>query len=259
MASTERLLRDLSQTHAILLSDEELFASGWDQIEEMGLPLALIGEEQGGPGLDEAVAFELIRMCGRQIVPYPVVETMLANRFTAAEGGAVAGSPVTSLGQLTPAQQELAALARAMQMAGALETILAMTIAHVENRRQFGRPIAQFQVVQHSLSIMAGEVAAATVAADHAVRKLAEGGADLTLAVGIARARIGEACSKVAALAHQLHGAIGYTREHRLHLFTTALWKWRDEFGTQASWTRFVGQRVLANESGDFWSMVTLA
>ncbi|KCZ92130.1 acyl-CoA dehydrogenase [Hyphomonas johnsonii MHS-2] len=225
----------------------------------MGLPLAFVDEAHGGLGLDQKTAFELVRMCGRHVLAHPIVETMLANHFSVTAGGALCDGPVHSLGKLTRMQQELAALARAMQMAGALETILAMTISHVEERSQFGRPIAKFQAVQHSLALLASEVAAATAAADHAVGRFEEDADTATLAIGIARARIGEACSKVSALAHQLHGAIGYTREHRLHHFTTAVWKWRDEFGTQSWWTRRVGQMVLANGRGEFWPMVTSA
>lgn len=257
--SAERLVRDLSTQSAAGTVSEKIITEGWRRIEEMGLPLVLVGEAQGGIGLKESSAFELIRVCGRHVSPYPIVETMLANRFAADAGAALSGGPVSSLGDLTPAQRELAALARAVQMAGAVETILTMTIAHVEERNQFGRPLAKFQVVQHSLAVLACEVATATAAADHAVGRFADGGDAATLAIGIARARAGEACSKVASIAHQLHGAIGYAREHRLHLFTTAIWKWRDEFGTQAWWTRQVGRAVLANGRSDFWPMVTAA
>lgn len=250
--STERLLGDLVDQNA---GDP----AGWRRIEDMGLPLALVNEDKGGLGLDDEDGLDLVRMCGRHITAFPVVETMLANRFAASTGEGLFDGPVYTLGDLTGPQREHAALARAMQMTGALETILSMTIAHVRDREQFGRPIAKFQAVQHSLSIMAGEVAAATAAADHAVGKQGDDDALATLAVGLARVRIGEACSKVAALAHQLHGAIGYTREHRLHVYTKAVWTWRDQFGTQAWWSKQVGRAVLDNGRDNFWSMVTAA
>lgn len=252
MTSTTRLLADLSDSDA---GD----TAGWQRIEEMGLPLALVREDRGGLGLETADGFGLVRMCGRHVTAYPVVETMLANRFAAAAGEAAPDGPVTTLGDLTEAQREEAAFARAMQMSGALETILAMTITHVEQREQFGRPISKFQAVQHSLSIMAAEVAAATAAADHALGKLDAEATATTLAIGVARVRVGETCSKVAALAHQLHGAIGYTSEHRLHRYTRSVWKWRDEFGTQVWWSRMVGRMVLANGPDNFWAMATAA
>jgi acyl-CoA dehydrogenase len=257
--SVQRLLSDLSERRVALLSDVEQLAAGWLEIERMGLPLALVPEDCGGLGLEEPLGLALVHICGRHAVPYLIVDTMLSNRFAAESGRDPVTSEVGSLGQLSAAQQEFAALARAMQMAGALEAILTLTLAHVESRNQFGRPIAQFQAVQHSLAVMVGEVAAANAAAEHAVGKIRAGGAPLTLAVGIARARVGEAGARVTGLAHQLHGAIGYTAEHRLHLYTTAIWKWRDEFGTQAWWTKRVGQTVLTEGQDDFWSMVTQA
>ncbi|RXZ64829.1 acyl-CoA dehydrogenase family protein [Pelagerythrobacter rhizovicinus] len=256
--SAQRLLSDLSERVSAgrPMADCER-ADGWRQIEEMGLPFALMSEAQGGLGLSDAEAFELVRICGRNVVPWPLVDTMLANRFATQGGAAPAEGPIDTLGELTAEQKERAALARAMQMAGALDVILVMTISHVQERSQFGRPLAKFQAVQHSLAVLAGEVAAGQAAAEHAVARLARGGAAATLAIGIARARIGEACSKAAAIAHQLHGAIGYAREHRLHLYTTSLWRWRDEYGTQTWWTRQVGREVLAAGPDAFWPAVT--
>ena len=44
----------------------------------------------------------------------------------------------------------------------------------------------------------------------------------------------GEAAGIGAAIAHQMHGAIGFTQEHQLHYLTRRLWSWRDEFGNEA-------------------------
>ena len=153
---------------------------------------------------------------------------------------------------------ELGALARAMQMAGALERVLELTVDHVSSRVQFGRPLAKFQAIQQELAKLAGEVAAASAAADHAADTYAAGG-DLTFAVAVARTRIGEAAGKATAIGHQLHGAIGFTREHALHRFTTALWAWRDEFGTQRYWTLALGKRALSAGRDGYWPMVVAA
>ncbi|MCC2979031.1 acyl-CoA dehydrogenase family protein [Sphingomonas sp. IC4-52] len=184
----------------------------------------------------------------------------------AAESTNVAGHPRDQISVL-PGQTgsraelsllELGALARAMQMAGALERVLELTIEHVSSRVQFGRPLAKFQAIQQELAKLAGEVAAASAAADHAADTYATGG-DLTFAVAVARTRIGEAASKATAIGHQLHGAIGFTREHALHRFTTALWAWRDEFGTQRYWTLALGKRALTAGRDGYWLMVVAA
>ena len=60
-----------------------------------------------------------------------------------------------------------------------------------------------------------------------------------------------------ASIASQMHGAIGFTREHRLHLYSTALWAWRDEFGGQVFWAKRLGSAALAAGGAGFWPMVT--
>lgn len=256
--TAQRLLADLSARAAVWeCMTEDDRSAGWQEIEESGLLLAMISEEHGGLGLSLAEGLQLAGIVGQTPLPWPVVETMLARRFASTDGREQPLGPVERVEYLSPRDLHIAAAARAVQMAGGLEAMLAMTIAHVQERSQFGRPLAQFQAIQHSLAVLAGEVAAARAAADLAVERLDEGGETTALAVGIARTRVGEAVSKGSAIAHQLHGAIGYTREHRLHRYTTAMFAWRDEFGTQTWWTRLVGSAVLANGRDGLWPLVT--
>lgn len=152
---------------------------------------------------------------------------------------------------------EAGALIRALAMAGALQTLVAMTIEHVSQRHQFGRPLSAFQVIQHGLARLAAESAAASAAADLAADAYAGDSPRAGLAIAAARARIGEAAGIAIGLAHQLHGALGFTEEHRLHWFTTALWAWRDEYGTAAWWTRRLGAEALAWQAPSYWPNVT--
>lgn len=157
-----------------------------------------------------------------------------------------------------PTVREYGALARALQMAGALERLLDLTVEHVSTREQFGRPLGKFQAIQQELAKLAGEVAAASAAADHAADAL-EDRRDLSLAIAVARTRIGEAAGKSANIAHQLHGAIGFTREHQLHRYTKALWAWRDSFGSQRYWTLKLGEHALRSGRDGYWPMVVAA
>ncbi len=143
---------------------------------------------------------------------------------------------------------------RAYQIAGALEAALDMTLDHTATRIQFGKPLQKNQVVQHELAKLAGELACATAAADLAGEALARGD-ELGVAAGSLRAR--EAAGNGAAIATQMHGAIGFTREHRLHLYTTALWAWRDEFGGQVLWATRLGRAAVAAGGQGYWPMVT--
>lgn len=257
--TADRLFADLADgTRGWAGMFEEEKVAGWRQLEESGLPLALLGEQHGGLGLPLADGLELARIAGRHALPWPLVETMLANRFAAEQGGEMPDGYIETLGELERPQMTLAALARSLQMAGLLEAVLDMSIRHVQERSQFGRPLAKFQAIQHMLAILAGETAAGSSAADHAT--MVFDAADRSfLAVAIARTRLGEAASKAVALSHQLHGAIGYTQEHRLHRYTTSLMRYRDSFGTQAWWSRELGKTVLAQGRHGMWPMATAA
>jgi acyl-CoA dehydrogenase len=147
---------------------------------------------------------------------------------------------------------------RTLQIAGALERVLELTVAYVSEREQFGRPLSKFQAVQHELARLASEVAAASAAADMAVEAIT-GTGDPTLAIAAARVRTGEAIGIATSIAQQLHGAIGFTREHALHRFTTALWSWREEYGGHGHWAQILGEAALAAGPEGFWAFVTEA
>jgi alkylation response protein AidB-like acyl-CoA dehydrogenase len=150
------------------------------------------------------------------------------------------------------------AAVRLQQMAGALEKILEQSVQHALDRSQFGRPIAKFQVVQHNLATLAGEVAAASAAADAAAEACS--GEDIVVAeVAIAKVRGGEAAGTGAAIAHQVHGAMGFTYEHSLHHATRRLWAWREEFGNEAVWAQRLGRMVAAHGADQLWPFITQA
>ena len=151
----------------------------------------------------------------------------------------------------------LGAVIRSAQMAGALQRILSITVQYARDRVQFGRPIGQFQAVQQNLAVLAGQAAAATAAAEAAIEAA---GTDLgSLAIACAKVRSGEAAGIGAAIAHQMHGAIGFTQEHSLHYSTRRLWSWRDEFGNEARWARKVGERVAARGADQLWQTIIAA
>ena len=157
-----------------------------------------------------------------------------------------------------PAQLRAAgACLRTVQLAGALSRALSVSVAYAQTRVQFGRPIGKFQAVQQNLAVLAGQSAAAIAAADIAADALANGLPPLQ--VGAAKARAGEAASIAAGLAHQAHGAIGFTQEYELHFATRRLWSWRDEFGNEAEWNGVVGRAALAAGPDGLWPALTAA
>ena len=176
-------------------------------------------------------------------------------RDTISLDAAVAAKPAPS-GVDAALVYRLGALARAVLMAGALEEVLSLAVQYANDRVQFGRPIAKFQAIQQQLALLAENVAASGVIAAAAADVAAKKG-DLAFAVAVAKARTGEAAGKVAEIAHQVHGAIGFTHEHRLHHLTRRLWSWRDEFGVESEWQMELG-RIAASRGGDgLWQLLS--
>ena len=136
-------------------------------------------------------------------------------------------------------------------MTGALETILSLTVRYAQERVQVGRPIGEFQAIQQQISVLASHVAAAVAAAQGAIDRAARSDADFEIAA--AKTRIGEAAGISAVIAHQVHGAMGFTHEHSLQLSTRRLWAWRDEFGSEAEWAEWIGRAVARVGGSGLW------
>ncbi|HEV7727323.1 MAG TPA: acyl-CoA dehydrogenase family protein [Modestobacter sp.] len=168
--------------------------------------------------------------------------------------GVAAAGALLSEAQVAELQARYA-LARAVQLSAALEQVLTWTVQYAGERHQFGRPLGKFQAIQMELAEMAGEVTAAAALVDAAVQAL-ERGESVTLAAAAAKVRAGAAVEVVARLAHQVHGAIGFTQEHKLHHLTRRCWSWRDEAGTEVAWSRVLGAGLVADPDG-LWPALT--
>jgi alkylation response protein AidB-like acyl-CoA dehydrogenase len=152
----------------------------------------------------------------------------------------------------------MGATVRANQMAGALETVLAITTRYAGERVAFEKTISKFQAVQHNLAKLAGETAAAVAAAGSAADTFANGITDdrLFLEAAAAKIRVSEAATEGASIGHQVHGAIGFTKEHILHRFTLRLWAWRDDFGNESDWAVRLGRMVASKGADELWPLV---
>ena len=170
------------------------------------------------------------------------------------DGKAIAAGPTKATASDLIA---IGAAMRTQQIAGALTRLTEMTTQYAMDRVQFGRPIGKFQAVQQNLAVMAGQTAAAVAAADLAAEAVADGMKILPIAAG--KARAGEAAGIAAAIAHQVHGAIGFTFEHNLHFLTRRLWSWRDEFGKDANWHRLLGRHMAQAGADNLWAEITAA
>ena len=125
------------------------------------------------------------------------------------------------------------ASARATQMVGAGSAVTDRTIEYVKDRRQFGRPIGAFQVIQHYMADMATKVKSAKHLADRAAWALSADvdGAMASRVVSQAKWTANTLMHDIVWKAHQTHGAIGFTWEHDLHLYTRRVLSWRADYG----------------------------
>jgi alkylation response protein AidB-like acyl-CoA dehydrogenase len=114
---------------------------------------------------------------------------------------------------------DIAAVGKCSEMLGGEDRVLEMTVKYVKERTQFGRPVGSFQAVQHHCANMATAVEGSRFVTYQAAWLLSEG-LPATREVAIAKAWVNDAYRQVCALAHQCHGAIGFTREYDLQLYT---------------------------------------
>ncbi len=148
------------------------------------------------------------------------------------------------------------ALIRAAQTAGALQALLEMTARHATQRVQFGKAIGSFQAIGHQIAVLAEQVALASVSAEAACAESGAGGLAL-LPIASAKVCTAEAAGIAAGIAHAVHGAIGFTHEHQLHLTTRRLWSWRSEFGSSTVWSQRIGRAACTAGADGWWAGIT--
>ncbi len=204
-------------------------------LEEAGFATLLISESDGGFGGDWGDVFEVLRIAGYEGSNLDIAGLILG----AAKGDAT----------------EIGAFARVALSAGALDRILEMAIEHVNQREQFGRPLARFQAVQQSLALLAEEAAAVNSAGMGAALAFDRG--DAGFEVAAAKLRTNRAIGVGTAIAHQAHGAIGFTQEYPLHGFTRRLNRWRGECGNDRYWAERLGARVAMLGADALWTEIT--
>ena len=111
------------------------------------------------------------------------------------------------------------AVAKCAEMLGGAQQTLDMTVAYARQRIQFGRAIGSFQAIQHHVADMAADVEGCRYTTYQAAWTLAEG-LPAEREVAMAKAWVSDAYHRVCMTAHQCHGAVGFTKEHDLQLYS---------------------------------------
>ncbi|GAB2864148.1 hypothetical protein GCM10022221_75300 [Actinocorallia aurea] len=140
---------------------------------------------------------------------------------------------------------ERAALLRSARVIGAMRAALRLAVRHTGDRTQFGRPLRDFQAVSQNLARAASRLALA----ESALARATDG-----YGVAALRVVLATAAEDVAAACHQVHGAIGVTREHSLHHFTRLLWAARDDGAPAHHWADLLGEAV-AGDPRALWDL----
>lgn len=183
--------------------------------------------------------------CGEEFVLLPVHGALREPTGSPLET-AVAWSSATAAAapstRPTISPRHIAAYVHAGQLAGALMKIFRMALSYANERKQFGRPIGTFQAVQHQLSLAAEHIFAARMAVELAA---GDGALPDPLSCAVAKARTSEAAAAVTAIVHAVHGAIGFTEEYDLQLYTRRIASWRMAAGSERFWQREVGKALI--------------
>lgn len=216
----------------------EAATAGMAPIEAAGFAQLLVSEADGGFGGDWGDVFAVLRLAGARVPHLPVGELIV--------GGEVS--------------RPIGAFIRVAQAAGAIDAALAMSIDYVNTRQQFGKPLGKFQAVQQVLAIFAVEAAAVNVAGAAAAAALDKAGGNQEEAlfeIACAKLRTNKAIGQATSIAHQVHGAIGFTKEYDLHKLTGSLLDWRSDHGNDAYWADLLGGKTAKLGGAGLWQEAT--
>ena len=153
-------------------------------------------------------------------LPARFVRTIdFSRRLFEVETGGVAADTRPISAEAVEAATQRATVGLAAEMVGTCRRLFDMALSYAKERVQFDRPIGSFQAIQHKLADMALDLERAWAAVYYAAMKLDAGDDERDRAAHVAKATAGEAARRIGKDAAQIHGGIGYTWEHDLHLF----------------------------------------
>ena len=167
--------------------------------------------------------------CVDLVKQYARVEFDAVHIADAAVVGSLSQTPT-----LISHQNHVAMVLQCAETVGILDTVLGMTIAWARDRHSFGRPLASYQALKHRFADMTMWLHACRAITAGAVDEVAAGNPDAGLWVSAAKSYLGEHAGPLVQDCVQLHGGIGVTWEHDLHIYLRRITLYRSMFGTPA-------------------------
>src|SRR5437763_1385381 len=199
----------------------------WKKLGEQGWLGLVYPEEFGGTGLGFVDLTVLMEEMGRAVMPGPFLSTLLPTMDQTRKLCEVKlkDTPAALLGAKdggwAPLERvaQRATVALCAEMCGGAQKVLDMTTEYAKIRIAFGKPIGSYQGVKHRAADMLVDVENAKSLTYYAAWAVDESVPEAALACSMAKAYTSDAYRKVAGAGIQLHGGIGFTWEHDLHLY----------------------------------------
>lgn len=141
---------------------------------------------------------------------------------------------------------ETATVALAVETVGVVQKIFDVTLEYAKEREQFGVPIGSFQAIKHKFADMAIIIERARATGYFAALTIAEDDERRAMAISMAKAAAGDAAALVAKEGIQIHGGIGYTWEHDMHVYVRRAKANAAMFGTAATHRARVADQLFA-------------
>ena len=222
----------------VVLSGAKRFVMEGDAVDE----IVVVARVSGLPGDDDGVR--------AVVVPVAALTTELLEAFDGSrrlvhisldgarvERDAVLGDPDVSAAPALRRALEEATVCLALEMVGTAQTIFDITLEYAKQREQFGVPIGSFQATKHKFADMMIALERARSLGYFAALTIAEDDPRRTSATSVAKAAAGDCQRLLAKEGIQIHGGIGYTWEHDMHLYVRRIKSSEPLFGT-SSWHR---------------------
>ncbi|BBX62665.1 acyl-CoA dehydrogenase [Mycobacterium saskatchewanense] len=173
---------------------------------------------------------------GVRIAPQQSVD--LVKQYARVDFGGVVVEPSAQVGDarqsaaLIDRQSQIAQVLQCAEVVGILQTVFDFTVEWASGRHSFGRPLASYQALKHRFADMKLWLEACRATTAAAVADVGARSPDAGLSASIAKSYVGEMAGRIVQDCVQMHGGIGVTWEHDLHLYLRRVTLYRSTFGT---------------------------
>ncbi|OBH97886.1 acyl-CoA dehydrogenase family protein [Mycobacterium scrofulaceum] len=173
---------------------------------------------------------------GVTIIPQQSVDMVKQYARVRFDGVVVEGSAAVGTAAETAAlvdrQGQIAQVLQCAEVVGILQTVFDLTVQWALDRHTFGRPLASYQALKHKFADMKLWLEACRATTAAAVADVAANSPGAGLSASIAKSYVGEMAGQIVQACVQMHGGIGVTWEHDLHLYLRRVTLYRSMFGT---------------------------